>query len=41
MADILAILVTHREFRQFDWAALPPSKTVLDFKGVLKASHSN
>ncbi len=35
-ADVLAVLVAHRDFRMFDWTSLPPDKTVLDFKGILR-----
>lgn len=36
-ADILAILVAHRDFRNYDWASLPAGKLVMDFKGILQA----
>lgn len=35
-ADLLAVLVAHKEFREFDWSSLPSTKTVVDFKGVTR-----
>lgn len=39
-ADVLALLVAHREFKLYDWSTLPPGKTLLDFKGVVKPSRT-
>lgn len=34
-AGVIALLVAHRPFRDYDWSALPPDRVLLDFKGVL------
>lgn len=35
LADIIVILVDHRQFLQFDWSALNDEVSILDTKGVL------